>query len=95
MMCTAPSSELDNKKLESLISSSIECSLVVIYISIKTDVNINFKIKTVTLTRMRKSVNFIYFHVAYTFSVGSIRYTEVRRENICKDKIYLNCVDKK
>ena len=67
---------------------------------IKTDagtflVNKNFKMTTFTLTGITKRVNFIYYHVAYTFSDGRIRYTEMRRENICKDKIYLKCVNKK
>ena len=50
---------------------------------------------TFTLTGIAKRVNFIYYHVAYTFSDGRIRYTEMRRENICEDKTYLKCVDKK
>ena len=67
---------------------------------IKTDagtflVNKNFKMTTFTLTGITKRVNFIYYHVAYTFSDGRIRYTEMRHENICKDKIYLKCVNKK
>ena len=50
---------------------------------------------TFTLTGITKRANFIYYHVAYTFSDGRIRYTEMRREKIYNDKIYLKCVHKK
>ena len=49
---------------------------------------------TFTLTGITKRANFIYYHVAYTFSDGRIRYTEMRREKIYKDKIYLKYVHK-
>ena len=50
---------------------------------------------TYTLTGITKRVRYIYYHVAYTFADGRVRYTEMRREKICKDKLYLQCVNKK
>ena len=50
---------------------------------------------TFTLTGITKRANFIYYHVAYTFSDGRIRYTEMRREKIYNDKIDLKCVHTK
>ena len=45
--------------------------------------------------RNKKRVNYTYYHVAYTFSDGRIRCTEMGREKYAKTELIYKCVHKK